>query len=182
VLLFVDCSRAQLVVDSAEVGAHPARRGSLPHAAGDPYGFGGYRQGTSGRQWEFLPDRTWAENVPGLRPDMVAGSSGHTEKIDYLFYIDSGCAAGLARGIPAELEPAPTTSTRGVLRWGRLRPLRFGRGAGGQGAAGRAQLAGRRARSGRSSGHQTAGQPFFFSIPASPEKGARDVRSAASKG
>jgi hypothetical protein len=30
-------------------------------------------QGTSGRLWKFLPDRTRAEIVSGLRPDMVAG-------------------------------------------------------------------------------------------------------------
>jgi hypothetical protein len=39
-------------------------------------------QGTSGRLWEFLPDRTWAEIWSGLRPDMVAGISGQTEKTD----------------------------------------------------------------------------------------------------
>jgi hypothetical protein len=39
----------------------------------------GERQGTSGRLWEFLPDRTWAEIWSGLRPDMVAGMSGLTE-------------------------------------------------------------------------------------------------------
>jgi hypothetical protein len=43
------------------------------------------RQGTSGRLWEFLPDRTWAEILSGLRPDMVAGISGQTEKIDFFF-------------------------------------------------------------------------------------------------
>jgi hypothetical protein len=42
-------------------------------------------QGTSGRLWEFLPDRTWAEILSGLRPDMVAGISGQTEKIYFFF-------------------------------------------------------------------------------------------------
>jgi hypothetical protein len=45
--------------------------------------------------------------------------------------------------------PATTTDWR-VLRWGQLRPLRFGRGTGGPDL------------SGRSSGHRTNGLPFFF--------------------
>jgi hypothetical protein len=66
--------------------------------------------------------------------------------------------------------------------WGRLRPLRFGRGTGGQGAAGRAQGAGRALVYGPV-GVLATGQPadrrFFRSGFAGT--GARDVRSAASK-
>jgi hypothetical protein len=47
-------------------------------------GWRGVCQGTSGRPWEFLPDRTWAEIWSGLRPDMVAGISG--QKTDYNFF------------------------------------------------------------------------------------------------
>jgi hypothetical protein len=91
----------------------------------------------------------------------------------------AGCAAGLAHGIPAELEPAPTTSTRGGFRWGRLRPLRFGRGTGGRGAACRAQGARRGPVYGPVRVPAT-GQPANQFICCSIFAGT--VRSAASKG
>ncbi len=48
----------------------------------------GGQQGTSGRLWEFLPDRTWAEILSFLWPDMVAGISGQTEKPTNCFFRD----------------------------------------------------------------------------------------------
>jgi hypothetical protein len=53
--------------------------------------------------------------------------------------------------------PATTTDWR-VLRWGRLRPLRFGRGTCGQSWSG----LGGSDLSGLSSGHRTNGLPIFF--------------------
>jgi hypothetical protein len=73
--------------------------------------------------------------------------------------------------------PATTTDWR-VLRCGRLRPLRFGRGTGGQSWSGLGWSGFVRSEF-RPPDKRPSG---FFFVPASPEQVARDVRSAASKG